>query len=172
MLVSVCSASFVKLLSISSVTCVFIEVLILSVCLSVLSVSVYINNSFWLRWKSFKRFSYDGVQAQTPWLLQSWTQGGSWKWGESSFGFFWCWAVLGCTLTHTAVPWWRCLALWLRITVFSAALRDCIGWGWHSIGKEPETSLFNWWILLQQSHRAGDREISGRVLYIKNWVMP
>lgn len=168
MLVSVCSALFVKLLSISSVTCVFIEVLILSVCLSVLS--VYINNSFWLGWKSFKRFSYDGVRAQTPWLLQSWTQGGTWKWGESSFGFFWCWAVLGCTLMHTVVPRWQYLKLWFRNVVFSAALGNCIGWGWHSIWKEPKTGLFKWWILLQQSHRAGEREIPDKV-YTKSWIM-
>lgn len=172
MLVFVCSALFVKLLSISSVTCVFIEVLILSVCLSVLSVSVYINNSFWLGWKSFKRFSYDGVRAQTPWLLQSWTQGGTWKWGESSFGFFWCWAVLGCTLMHTVVPWWQHIMLCFRNVVFGAALGDCIGWVWHSIGNEPETGLFSWCILLQQSHRTGEREISDKVLYTKSWIIP
>lgn len=62
-----CSALFVKLLSISSVTCAFIEVLILSVCLSVLSVSVYINNfligmeefqKVQLRWRSSTNSDY------------------------------------------------------------------------------------------------------------------
>lgn len=136
---SVCSALFVKLLSISSVICVFIEVLILSVCLSVLFVSVYINNSFWLGWKSFKRFSYDGVRAQTPWLLQSWTQGGTWKWGESSFVIF----FFGCTVMHTMVPWWQYLTLLFRNTVFCAALGNCIGWGWLNTANKAESGMFN-----------------------------
>lgn len=60
---------------------------------------------------------------------------------------------------HTVVLW--CLTLWFRNVVFSAALGDCTGWSLHSIGKDPEMSLFSWWIPLLQSYRAErDRDLT------------